>query len=145
MAYHISVFISHSWAYDHHYTKLNEWIFQCEWNVSGHPILFYDTSVPRTDPIHNARNTAELARRIDERVALSHLVVCPMGMYATHSTWIERELQFAKQRQRPILAINPWGQERKSSVVRANSTLEVGWTKDSVVNGIWTLTKGEYR
>ena len=65
-----------------------------------------------------------------------------MGMYSTHSTWIERELEGAVYYKLPILAVNPWGQERKSSVVKNRANLEVGWNKKSVVDGIWSLTKG---
>lgn len=142
MSFHISIFISHSWSYGDHYSKLYDWIFQEEWNFNGEPIIFLNTSVPRSDPIHNAKNTAELQRRIYERIENCHIVVCPMGMYSTHSVWIERELDGAIQYRRPILAVNPWAQERKSSVVRTKANLEVNWNKKSIVNGIWSLTKG---
>ena len=142
MTYKISVFVSHSWSYGDHYSRIYDWVFEEEWNWGGEPIIFSNTSVPRSDPIHNANNTAELKRRIYERIQQCHIVVCPMGMYSTHSTWIERELEGAVYYKLPILAVNPWGQERKSSVVKNRANLEVGWNKKSVVDGIWSLTKG---
>jgi hypothetical protein len=143
VTYSISVFVSHSWSYGDHYEKMYDWIFQEKWNSDGEAIIFSNTSVPRSDPIHNANNTAELQRRIYERIQASHIVVCPMGMYSTHSTWIERELDGALLYKRPILAVNPWAQERKSSVVRSRANHEVGWNKKSVIEGIWKLTRGQ--
>ncbi|MCA3440969.1 MAG: TIR domain-containing protein [Rhodobacter sp.] len=142
MTYQIAVFVSHSWSYGDHYSKINEWIFNENWQSDGEKIEFYNTSVPRSDPIHGARNASELQRRIYERIQACHIVVCPMGMYSTHSFWIERELDGALLYRRPILAVNPWAQERKSSVVRNRANHEVGWNKKSVVDGIWKLTRG---
>lgn len=138
----INVFISHSWNYTDHYDTLYEWIFETPWNVDNVKIDFTDFSVPRDDPIHDARNAAELERRILERIKQADVVVCPTGMYATHSFWIGRELVGARKLNRPILGVNPWGQVKASSVVRSNASEVVGWTKKSVVGGIWRLTRG---
>ncbi len=50
-------------------------------------------------------------------------------MYASYST-------------KPILGVNPWGQERKSSVVATAAKETVGWNSKSVVDGIWRLYRG---
>jgi hypothetical protein len=142
MAFQINVFISHSWSYSGHYEKLAEWIFQSTWTSGQNPIRFVDTSVPRTDPIHNAPNEHKLQERIYDRIGASHIVVCPTGMYSSHSKWIGKEIDGAKLLKRPLLAVNPWAQERKSLVVAENADLQVGWNGDSVVKGIWQLTHG---
>lgn len=137
--YNLTVFISHSWSYPGHYEKLAEWIFESPWQVDGTPIEFSDLSVPKDDPIHFAENDRQLRDAIFARIAQTHVVVIPTGMWATHSKWINKEIEGAGQYQRPILAVNPWGQERKSANVIEAASKTVGWTKEGVINGVWSL------
>ncbi len=137
--YRIGVFISHSWAYSEHYDKIAEWLFELKWNVNGVPIIFDDFSVPKDDPIHNAANTMQLKQAIFSEIARSHVVIIPSGMYANYSNWIQKEIEGAHLHRKPILAVNPYGQERKSGVVLNNAAEGVGWNKQSVVGGIWRL------
>ena len=65
----------------------------------------------------------------------------PTGMYANYSKWIKKEIEGANGYQKPILAVNPWAQEKKSSVVIENANKLVGWNKDKVIGGIWELFK----
>lgn len=141
--YAIHIFISHSWAYDEHYEKLAEWVFETSWNVDGVPLQFVDYSVPKSDPIHYASNDRELKQAIDNRIANTHVVVIPSGMYATHSKWIQKEIDGAQDFRRPILAVNPYGQERKAGVVLDAAQEGVGWNKKSVINGIWKLYRNQ--
>lgn len=143
--YKINVFISHSWEYENHYEKLEEWIFRNTWKVSQTPLKFYNFSIPKNDPIHNARTSRELMNRIYAEIQKSHVVVIPTGLYAAYSNWIQKEIDGAKQCRRPILAVNLWARERKSSVVIKASNELVGWKKDSVVSGIWQLYRKYYR
>jgi hypothetical protein len=137
--YNVSVFISHSWNYSEHYERLAGWIFDTEWNENGIPIRFHDTSVPKENPIHFARNDNELRNAIYSRIAMSNVVVIPTGMYVNYSKWINKEIDGARIYGKPILAVNPWAQERKSSIVATASSLQVGWNKQSVIDGIWSL------
>ena len=138
-AYNPNIFISHSWSYSDHYDKLAEWIFEDSWNLNGVPIHFTDLSVPKEDPIHYANNERELRAAIYSRIYNSNVVVIPTGMYATHSNWIGKEIDGANAYSKPILAVDPWGQERKSQTVTENATSTVGWNKQSVINEIWRL------
>jgi len=144
MAYQIGIFISHSWSYSDHYDTLNEWIFQTSWNLNGAPIQFNNFSIPKDDPIHNAPNAQALQSAIYAEIQKSHIVVIPTGMYATHSKWIQKEIDGAGAHGRPILAVNPWGQERKSADVIEVANANVGWTKESVVQGVWDLYQKYY-
>jgi len=139
MSYHISVFISHSWSYSDHYDTLREWIFGDSWNSNGTPINFYDQSVPKDNPIHNAPDAEALRRAIWAQIAKSQVIVIPTGMYANYSIWIKKEIEGARHYARPVLAVDPWGQKKSSSVVMGAASEDVGWTKQSVVNGIWKL------
>jgi hypothetical protein len=139
MTIQTAVFISHSWSYSDHYDTLAEWIFEESWNSGETPLEFVDRSIPRDDPIHYAENEEQLRAVIYERINQSSVIVIPTGMYANHSYWIQKEIDGALNYHRPILAVNPWGQERKSSVVAEAAQASVGWNKDSVINGIWKL------
>jgi hypothetical protein len=140
----VCVFISHSWAYSEHYNTLANWIFGEQWNVNGTPIQFIDSSVPKGNPIHYAPNEQTLRAAIYQRIAAANVVVIPTGMYANYSKWIEKEIAGAQQYAKPILAVNPWGQGRKSSVVGSAAAMNVGWNKKPVVQGVWDLASGGY-
>lgn len=136
----IPVFVSHSWSYPHHYDTIADWLFTNKWESNGIPVVFPDASVPKTNPIHYAPNEIALRDAIYQRIAASSVVVIPTGMYSSHSKWIQKEIDGANLLGKPILAVNPWGQERKCSVVVTASRLQVGWNKASVVNGVWRLS-----
>ena len=76
---------------------------------------------------------------IYDKIARSHVIVIPSGMYANYSKWIQKEIDGAKQYDKPILAVNPFGQEKKSGVVIDNADEGVGWNKKPVISGIWNL------
>ena len=135
----IHVFISHSWEYSGHYETLADWIFGESWNAGQASLDFRDFSVPRDDPIHNAPNDAQLQRAIYDKIGRSHVVVVPTGMYANYRKWIQKELDGADYHGKPILAVNPWGQERKSRVVLDRAADDVGWNKRPLVDKIWHL------
>ena len=137
----IHVFISHAWAYSEDYETLASWIFQEPWSVGQAALDFRDYSVPRHDPIHDARNDRELRDAIVNQLYRSHVVVIPTGMYATHSRWIQTEIDGANEYEKPILAVIPRGQQRRSGVVVDNASAEVGCNKQSVIDGIWKLYK----
>lgn len=137
-----SVFISHSWAYSGHYDTLSEWLFRSNWTVGQDRLVFLDTSVPKHDPIHGARNTSDLRQAIYQRISASNVVVIPTGMYATYSKWIGEEIKGAQKYAKPIVAVNPWGQERKASIVANAANELVGWRKASVGAAAWRWAKG---
>mgnify|MGYP002399883143 CR=1 FL=1 len=135
----IHVFISHAWAYSQHYDTLAKWIFHEKWSVGQASLDFRDFSIPKSDPIHNANSIQALQNAIFGQIAKSHVVVIPSGMYTNYSKWIQKEIDGAKQYRKPILAVNPWGQEKKAGVVLSNADYGVGWNKQPVIDGIWSL------
>lgn len=138
----MNVFISHSWTYSDHYNKLAEWIFETAWSLNGHHLHFFDTSVPRDNPIHFAPSDQALQKAIFDRIFESQVVVIPTGMYANHSKWIQKEINGSNLYSKPILAVDPWGQKRAASVVVSASKRAVGWNKQSVIDGVWQLGNG---
>ena len=135
----IHVFISHAWAHSGHYDTLASWIFDKNWSVGQASLDFRNFSIPKDDPIHNVTSTLQLKNAIYNQIARSHVIVIPTGMYAAYSNWIQKEIEGSKQYTKPILAVNPWGQQKNAEVVTGNADQSVGWNKQSVINGIWNL------
>ena len=138
----IHIFISHSWSYSKHYETLYDWIFNNNWSFGQASLDFRDYSVPRNDPIHNAKTDRALKEAIYNKIARSHVIVIPLGMYASYSKWIQKEIDGSIEKSKPILGVNPWGQLRRPSTVAGVAEKTVGWNKESVVNGIWDLYYG---
>ena len=132
----IHIFISHSWHYSGYYVTLAEWIFDEKWSVGQASLKLVDYSIPKDNPIHNASTDKALEQTIYNHISPSHVIVIPTGMYTQYSKWIKKEINGAKYYKKPILAVNPWGQERTSSIVVNNATSRAGWNKKSVVDGI---------
>lgn len=135
----IHVFISHAWAYSDHYETLSGWIFGESWSVGQASLDFRDYSIPKNNPIHKVTSTKALQDAIFNQIARSHVIVIPSGMYASYSNWIQKEIDGAKAYAKPILAVNPWGQQKKSGVVLSNADDGVGWNKQPLINAIWQL------
>lgn len=135
----IHVFISHSWKYSEVYKTLANWIFEENWSSGQASLVFRNFSVPKDDPIHNAPTNKALKDAIFNQIARSHVIIIPTGMYTNYSDWIQKEIDGSNYYSKPILAVNPRGQERTSGIVVDNSAEHVGWTKQSVINGIWKL------
>lgn len=143
MNWTIGIFVSHSWHYSERYNTLADWIFGGSWITEGpnghiESIHFIDHSIPRDDPIHSA-DGQQLAYVINHRIHQSDVVVIPIGMWANCCYWIQKEIDGAVANNKPILAVNPWGQERKPFTVMSKATAAVGWNKKSVIDMIWDL------
>lgn len=128
-----NLFISHSWSYSDAYKKLKALL-------KKRPYFdFRDYSLPKDDPIPNAPNSQELYEAIKRQMTLCHVVLVMAGVYATYSTWIEKEIRIAKtefQYPKPIIAIKPWAQTNVSQFVAENAAEIVGWNTDSIVEAI---------
>ena len=123
------LFISHSWTYSDAYEKVIKMI-------SEQGISFYDHSVPRDNPIHNAGSDKELEAAIDAKIKGTSCVLIMAGKYSTYSKWINKEIAIAKKYNKPIIAIRPWATLQASSVVQENASEIVNWQGSSIVNAI---------
>ena len=133
-----NLFISHSWSYVDQYERLIKLLRQRPY------FAFKDYSVPPDDPIHNAKNEAQLRKAIQNQMSSCHVVfgIILAGVYASYSKWIDIEIDLAEAgfaTRKPILAIRPWGSERISQRVRDAADEIVGWNTESVVAAIRKL------
>ena len=96
-------------------------------------------------PIIGARSDRALRERLRDKLLRTHVVVAPTGVYASHSPWIQEEMDLAIELNKPILAIDLRGAQRTSSIIASAASEIVGWNSKSVVNGIWRLYHHVYR
>ena len=129
--YHL--FISHSWTHTDAYDKLVALL-------KKRPYFdFHNYSVPKDDPIHTNGTTAELFAAISQKMQPCSAVLILAGVYSTYSKWINREVEIAKSKTKPMIAIEPWGSEKTSQHVKENATKIVKWNADSIVSAIQEL------
>lgn len=125
-----NLFISHSWTYSDAYEKLTTLLDK------QNNFFWYDYSIPKDDPVHNAKNDKQLEDAIREKIRHTHCVVILAGVYSTYSKWINKEIAIAKELNKPIIAVEPWLSEKTSQVVKENATAIVKWNSESVVSAI---------
>lgn len=63
-------------------------------------------------------------------------VLIMAGVYSTYSKWINIEIELAKSMNKKIIAIELWGSERTSAVVKNAADKIVRWNTDSIVSAI---------
>lgn len=125
------LFISHSWTYGDAYDKLVNFF-------NEHPnFKWANYSVPKDDPIHNAPNQTALYNAIKNQIAPVNCVIMLAGVYSTFSKWINNEIEIAKKvYNKPIIAVEPWGSEKTSQIVKNNADAIVKWQSTSIVQAI---------
>ena len=133
--YHI--FISHSWTYSNKYEGL---ISLLDKDVT---FLYKDYSVPKDDPIHNAGTDQELYTAIKAQISKASAVIILAGVYATYSKWIRKEIEIARKGfiyPKPIIAVEYWGSEKTSAIVKENADKIVKWNSAAIIEAIKEIT-----
>lgn len=127
-----NLFISHSWDYTDAYTKLVSLLDSASY------FSYKNYSVPKDDPlrIYSAYYKSELRNKIKNQMRLCHVVLILAGVYASYSDSIDMEISVAQELDKPIIAIEPWGSEKTSVVVKDAARCVVRWNTDSIVSAI---------
>jgi hypothetical protein len=128
-----NLFISHSWNYSDAYEKLILLLNNAD------RFQYRNYSVPQNDPINNAPNQYLLKEAIKRQMYSTNCVLILAGVYASHSKWINIEIDLAKTgftTPKKIIAIEPWGAEKTSAIVKASADEVVKWNTQSIVDAI---------
>ena len=125
-----NIFISHSWSYSDQYQGLVKLLDNASY------FSYKNYSVPKDDPIHNASNTYELKNAIRKQMQPASCIIILAGVYATYSKWIDIEIELAKEMGKRIIAVEPWGAEKTSIIVKNSADQIVGWNTSSIVDAI---------
>ena len=129
-----NLFISHSWAYSEEYNKLVRLLNEAP-NFS-----YRNYSVPKEDPIHHASSDKQLKDAIREQMSHASCVLILAGVYSTYSKWINIEIELARHgfsTPKKIIAVDPRGSKRTSSVVEEVADKIVRWNTESTEKVIW--------
>ncbi len=125
-----NLFISHSWTYSDAYKKL---VSLLDSNTSFN---YRNYSLPKDDPVHNAHSQTQLRAAIRNQMQHASCVLILAGVYSTYSKWINIEIELANEMGKKIIAIEPWGSERTSTVVKKNADKIVRWNSSSIISAI---------
>ena len=74
-------------------------------------------------------------------MACCSAVLVMAGVYSTYSDFINLEIEAAKELGKPIIAVEPWGSEKTSIVVKNAATKVVGWNTSSIVDAIREVSR----
>lgn len=124
-----NIFISHSWNYDDKYYSLLTLL-------NSNPYFNYkDYSIPKDDPIQYTYDY-QLKDAIRRKMQPTSCVIILAGVYANYSKWINIEINIAKELGKKIIAVEYWGTERSSSVVKNAADIVVKWNSKSIISAI---------
>lgn len=125
-----NLFISHSWAYSKQYEGLVKLL-------DSEPYFNYKNySVPKDDPIHTNGTDWQLRQAIERQMRPASCVIILAGVYASYSKWINIEIELAQQLGKKIIAVEYWGAEHTSAVVKEAADVVVGWNTNSIIQAI---------
>jgi hypothetical protein len=134
MARNYKVFISHSWSHIADLRNLRNLL-----ENRGYFNVEFEEATPDV-PI-NSDNAYYIRQRLKQKISSSDIVLGIAGIYASHSEWMEWELDKALELEIPIVGVIPRGAERISTVVSSRSKEDVRWNTESIVEAIRTWAK----
>lgn len=134
MAKTYQVFISHSWDHNKVLQDLKDLI-----DGRGYFPAEY-TQIEKTCPI-NSDLAWVIKANITKRLESSDIVLAIAGIFASHSEWMQWEMDKAKEIGLKIIGVVPRGQERISQEVLYRSVVDVRWNADSIVDAIRRYSK----
>lgn len=126
------LFISHAWDYHDDYKRMVNLLENApNFNWSNY-------SVPKHDPAHG-NSTSALKAQLINQMKFAKVIIVLAGVYASHSDWIQFEMDKANEWDRPVLGVRRWGSQRMSTAVRDASDEVVGWNTPSIVSAVRRL------
>jgi len=129
MAKEYKIFISHSWQYSDTLEALRNLI-----NARGYFSATYEEST-KENPI-NSEDESYVKRRLAQKIGNSDIILALAGVYASHSSWMQWELDKAIELGIPIVGVIPRGQEKISTIVSSRSIVDVRWNTESIIAAI---------
>lgn len=132
-----NIFISHSWTHTDAYDKLTN-------ILRNAPYFSYnDYSVPKEKSLtiyNKLYYEIELKNKIKNKMKYCNVVLILAGVYSSYSDSINMEIEIANDLGKPIIAIELWGSERTSLIVKENAKSIVKWNSSSIIDEIKRLS-----
>ena len=89
----------------------------------------------------NSTNESYVKTRLTQKVGASNVILALAGVYASHSSWMQWELDKAIELDIPIIGVIPRGQVKISTIVTSRSIIDVRWNTKSIVSAIRSHAK----
>ena len=134
MAKEYKIFISHSWQYTDTLEALRNLL-----NARGYFSATYEEST-KDKPI-NSDDERYVKRRLAQKIGGSDVILALAGVYASHSSWMQWELDKAIELGIPVIGVIPRGQDRISTEVSSRSIVDINWNTESIVSAIRKYAK----
>ncbi|HIF9455032.1 TPA: TIR domain-containing protein [Photobacterium damselae] len=134
MAKNYKIFISHSWDHSGDLIRLRNLL-----NQRGYFNVEFK-EVPSFEPINSA-SAPYIKSRLKEKILESDIIIGLAGVYASHSYWMEWELDTALSNGVPIIGVIPFGNTRSSTMVTSRSKADIRWNTESIVSAIRAYAK----
>jgi hypothetical protein len=119
------VFVSHSWDYADEYEGVVRLL------DSDTTFSWFDLSIPIENPVPHdpllKKSTLAVVRELEKRIREADCLLVLAAMYFNHSEWIQFEIDFAKEINKPIIAVKPWGQERVPEALQQVAVCDPVW------------------
>lgn len=130
------LFISHVWKQE----KNSEYYRLVDFLNKAPNFMWRNYSVPEHDPL-GTKTDNELRGALDRQIKPVNCFVVIAGMYVNYRKWIQEEIDLAKNYNKPIIGIIPWGQERTPIEVQNVAKVMVGWNTSTIVDAIrsWSI------
>lgn len=129
MARDLNIFISHSWGSHDELLRLRNLL-------NARPYFRAEFSEVSKDIPINSVNADYIKRVLGEKIRNSNVLLAIAGIYASHSTWMEWEMDTAIRHGVPVIGVIPHGASRVSQVVANRSVEQVRWSTESIVDAI---------
>lgn len=129
------LFISHAWKYGCEYDRLINLL-------NNAPNFKYrNYSAPSEKPLANldgspVNTSSEIKDAIRRKINPANCVVVISGMYYNHRDWMQFEINYAVEKDKPIVAVKPYSNSIMPSEIQNVANVIVNWNTDSIVNAI---------
>jgi len=124
-----NVFVSHAWGYSDDADSLRRLI-----NDRAYFHCIY-SDVGKYEPI-NSNDADYIKRRLREKIQCAHVMIGMAGVYASHSEWMQWEMDTAIKYGIPLIGVIPWGAERVSTAVSSRAIEMVRWNTESIITAL---------
>lgn len=96
---------------------------------------WHNYSKPKENPVQTTSD-AVLRRTLRNQIKDASVVVILAGLYVSHSNWIQKEIDMAERKSKPIVGVRPWGNISTPRMVRGSADRLVNWNTSSVTDAI---------
>lgn len=132
MARMINIFVSHSWDHLDDLRNLRNLL-----NSRGYFNVEFLEVTP--DVAFKSNNINYLHTKVGELISQADILIGLAGIYASHSDWMQWEMDKAISLGKPILGVIPRGQLRISQEVAKRSNDMCHWNTESIVEKVRNL------